>query len=345
MKKPSKLKKGDLIAVVALSWGGHDHFPHIVDLGIRRLEDEFGFKVKRGNTLSLTDAELHASPEKRAEDLHNQFLDPAVKGIISIIGGSDGVRVLPHLNKDIFIKNPKFFMGYSDTSVFNIFLNQLGLVTFNGPSVMAGFAESHSLESDFIEHVDSFLFGEWETFSYVPFKRYVNNYLSWADPENLTKKNTGYIDNVEKFNFVQGDGIVQGTLFGGCIEVLEFLKGTTFWPDANFWNDKILFFETSEDVPSPKYIEYWLRNYGIQGVFDKINGLMFGRPKGFSDDEKIELKETILKVLKEFNKADLPLIINVDFGHTDPQIILPLGALAEIDFGTSSLKLLESPFK
>lgn len=59
-------------------------------------------------------------------------------------------------------------------------------------------------------------------------------------------------------------GSIQGQLFGGCIEVLELMKGTDFWPDKNFWNGKILFFETSEEKPSVDRVRYMLRNYGIQ---------------------------------------------------------------------------------
>jgi len=68
----------------------------------------------------------------------------------------------------------------------------------------------------------------------------------------------------------------EGVLWGGCIEVLEMMKGTRYWPRS--WADKILFRESSEDVPTPTAVSYWLRNYGIQGVFSQIRALLVARP-------------------------------------------------------------------
>ena len=35
------------------------------------------------------------------------------------------------------------------------------------------------------------------------------------------------------YELSQGKDIVQGRLIGGCIEVLEFAKGTVLWPEEN----------------------------------------------------------------------------------------------------------------
>jgi muramoyltetrapeptide carboxypeptidase LdcA involved in peptidoglycan recycling len=50
-------------------------------------------------------------------------------------------------------------------------------------------------------------------------------------------------------------------------------------------------------------------------------------------------------VTKEFNCKTLPIITNMDFGHTDPQWILPLGIEAEIDCIQKTFKLREKVFK
>ena len=136
---------------------------------------------------------------------------------------------------------------------------------------------------------------------------------------------------------------MSGKLFGGCIEVLEFIKSTAFYPQDNFWDSRILFFETSEDKPSISSIKYMLRNYGAQGVFDKVNAIVFGRARDYSNEEKRELDEMIVEVVSvEFGKSDLPIVTNAEFGHTDPQIVLPLGVEVEIDLTNSKLRLTES---
>lgn len=341
MIKPKKLKKGDTIAVVALSWGGHEIFPHVVNKGIKRLE-ELGFKIKKGDTLNYSNEDLYNNPKLRAEDLHKQLLDKEINGIITLIGGSESIRVLPFLNKEIIKNNPKFFMGYSDITTYNTYFNQLGLISFNGPTVMAGFAESKKLEDDFVKYINEFLFENWEEFEYKKFNRYTNKYLDWSNSNNLEKENTNYIENNDNWHFIQGNKIVEGQLFGGCIEVLEFMKGTEFWPNKDFWTEKILFFETSEEKPPISNVEYWLRNYGMQGLLDKINGICFGRARDYSQEEKKELEAVILKILKEFNREDLVVVTNMDFGHTDPQFIMPNGIQAQINPEKKSFKLLES---
>ncbi|WP_230192653.1 hypothetical protein [Paenibacillus sp. CECT 9249] len=136
-----------------------------------------------------------------------------------------------------------------------------------------------------------------------------------------------------------------GVIVGGCIEVLEFMKSTAYWPDEAFWNDKVLFFETSEDKPSPMQVGYMLRNYGMQGIFSKIKGVIFGRAKDYSDEEKIELNKIIIDIIKgEFGAEHIPIVVDVDFGHTDPKLILPLGGKIELIPAKNDLILLENPF-
>lgn len=128
----------------------------------------------------------------------------------------------------------------------------------------------------------------------------------------------------------------------GCIDVLEFLKGSRYWPAEDWWQDRILFLDTSEDGPSVEQVRAWLFNYGIQGVFDRVGGLMFGRARGYSDDQKRSLDHIIHNVVvEEFGATNLAIVSNMDFGHTDPQWILPLGVNAELDPNADAFRLLE----
>jgi len=341
MYKPKRLKKGSSIAIISPSWGGPFCYQHIYEKGLERLR-EFGFNIVEYPTAKMDSKKIYENPKLRAEDINRAFKDKNIEGIISTIGGEESIRVLPYLDSNIIKSNPKFFMGYSDITTFNTYFNQLGLVTFNGPSVMAGFAESKKLEDDFVDYINEFLFGEWNEFEYKKFKRYTSKYLAWNEPKNLDKKNSNYILDKENWNFIQGEKLVRGELFGGCIEVLEFMKGTKFWPKKDFWDGKILFFETSENKPTPSQVSWFLRNYGMQGILEKTNGIIFGRARDYSKDEKKDLEKLIIKILKEFNREDLTVVTNVDFGHTDPQLIMPLGIKIQINPKGKSLKLVES---
>ncbi|MBU2566736.1 LD-carboxypeptidase [Patescibacteria group bacterium] len=340
--KPKKLQPGDTVAIVSPSWGGPSMFPHIYKNGLKALE-ELGLKVKEYPSAQKDADFLEDNPEFRANDINYAFLDSDVKAIIASIGGNDSIRILPFLDIETIKNNPKIIMGYSDTTTLLTYLNQLGLVTLHGPSIMAGLSQYDSLGEDFHNHIKTLLFDNPEIYNYQPYKSYIDGYPDWNNQANTGKVNEA-ADN-SGWNWLQGNSVVQGKLFGGNIEVMEFLKSTKFYPDEDFWNKKIFFLETSEEKPTPDQVKYMLRNYGMQGIFDKISALLIGRPKEYSDTEKKDLDEVVLKIVKhEFGNQNLPIITNMDFGHTDPQWILPLGINAEVDCNKKEFKLTEQIF-
>ncbi len=121
---------------------------------------------------------------------------------------------------------------------------------------------------------------------------------------------------------------------------MEFLKGSQHWPTAEFWTDRVLFLETSQDKPTIDQVRCWLFNYGVQGVFDRVSALLVGRARSYSDQEKAALDAMILEmVVGEFGASGLMIVTNMDFGHTDPQWILPLGVRAELDRDQETFRL------
>jgi len=339
-RKPEKLKRGDTIAIVSPSWGGPSIFPDVYGNGLKVLQ-EWGLKIKEFPTARMDATFTRANPQIRAKDINDAFADPEVKAIFASIGGDDSIRILPFLDKKVIAENPKILIGYSDTSTLHVFANLQGLVTFYGPSIMAGFSQMGSLPENFKSHVREMLFEPKENYDYKSYQEYCDGYPDWMNKENIGKINT--LKPNDGWHWLQGGGKVQGELFGGCIEVLEMLKGTDFWPSRDFWKGKIFFLETSEGKPSIHHIDHVLRNYGMLGVFDQIDGFIFSRARDYSDKEKKALEGKIVSVIAgEFGKPDLPIITNFDVGHTDPQLVIPLGVKAEIDCENKEIKLVES---
>jgi muramoyltetrapeptide carboxypeptidase LdcA involved in peptidoglycan recycling len=134
---------------------------------------------------------------------------------------------------------------------------------------------------------------------------------------------------------------VQGHLIGGCIEVLEMMKGTELWPKLEDFENCILFFKTSEDKPEPSYVECWLQNYGTIGILQKAKGIIFGKP--YDNLYYEEYKNAILKIIREELKLkDLPILYNMNFGHTAPMFTIPYGAMAEINCETEKFSIIEA---
>ncbi|HDR4511769.1 LD-carboxypeptidase [Bacillus anthracis] len=337
--KPKRLQAGDIVATVSPSWGGagDSDIRWRYEQGVKRLEEVFGLTViPMPNSLKGSEF-IYNNPQARAEDLMTAFKDTRVKAIIANIGGEDSIRLLPYIDFNAIRENPKIFMGYSDVTVSHLFCHKAGLSSFYGPAILTDFAENIEMDPYTVEMVNRTLFSNETIGEIQPAHKWTSERLEWIEINKDTRRkmqqNNGY-------ELLQGSTTVQGRLIGGCIEVLEFAKGTELWPERKHWEDSILFFETSEDHPEPSYIKYWLRNYAAQGILQKAKGIIFGKPKDEMYYE--EYKHEILHVMKEYNLGDLPILYNLNFGHTEPKFILPYGAMAEIDCGNGSFSILES---
>ncbi len=337
--KPKMLKAGDKVATISLSWGGAGE-PDLrwrYEQGIDRLQNVFGLEVvAMPNSLKGGDY-LYENPQARAEDLMNAFKDPSIKAIFSNIGGSESIRLLPYIDFDVIRDNPKVFIGYSDSTVTHLFCHKAGVSSFYGPAILTDFAENVEMHAYTVKALKKTLFANEAIGEVKPATEWTSERLEWNIGNKYKKRqmnpNKGY-------ELLQGSGVVKGRLIGGCIEVLEFAKGTSLWPTEEYWRDSILFFETSEELPLPGNLEYWLRNYGTQGILQQAKGIIFGKPQNEKYYE--EYKESIRLIMKELFLENLPILYNLNFGHTEPKFVLPYGAMAEINCENVTFSILDS---
>lgn len=339
MIKPPRPRAGAVAAVVTPSWAGPAAFPQVFEAGLKVLREQFGFTILEFPHTRRDGAYLDAHPEARAADLNAAFADPRVELIVAAIGGSDAVRLLPYLDLELIRANPKPILGYSDATAYLTWLNLNGVVTYYANAVMSGFAQLDAFPQAVAWHRDWF---EGRNPPLEPFPEWTPGYRDWATSANQIQER----NRNEGFTWLQGATPTRGRLWGGCFEVLEMLKGTRYWPSPEFWTGRVLFLETSEEKPLPKQVMYWLRNYGAQGMFDKLSALWIGRAKDYSAAENTELRRVVKGVVaEEWGAASLPIVLDLDFGHTDPRWALPLGIEVLTDPVARRLALLESPFE
>lgn len=216
-----KLNKGDKIAIVSLSSGilGEKFCSHQLELGIKRLKS-FGLEpLFMPNSLKGLKY-IEENPEKRVEDLISAFSNKDIKGIICAIGGIDTYKTVDLiLNNDNYIdiikKNPKFFMGYSDTTTNHLTLYKLGLNTFYGLSFLTDFAELSNKMLPYTKESFLNIFTEKE-FNYSPSKIWYEERKKF-DSSCLGIERVSHIDN-KGFELLNGNPIFEGKLFGGCID-------------------------------------------------------------------------------------------------------------------------------
>ena len=143
------------------------------------------------------------------------------------------------------------------------------------------------------------------------------------------------------YEILQGSGVVEGELLGGCVDVFVMLTGTPLWPSLEQWRGKLMFLETSEEDMAPELLTWILRNLAAQGIFDVVSGILVGKPARRSKYEPY--KEVFRRVVgREAGRPDLPILFNLNIGHADPIGVLPIGVRARLDADAKTLTLLES---
>jgi len=341
MIKPKRLSHGDRVATVSLSWGGPSVFPHRYQIGVQQLQEEFGLHVvEMPNTLKNADW-LARNPKARVEDLMQAFADPTIKAVFSTIGGDDSIRLLQFVDLKVIRDNPKIFMGYSDTTISHLMCYKAGLVSFYGPSVMAEFAENVGMFPYMVQSLRQMIFSSNVVGEVKPnTEGWTVEFLEWGNPENQNRRRK--LNPSTGWKWLQGSGIQRGHLMGGCLEVFDWTRGTDIFPAQ--WQDAILFLETSEEAPPPDEVARTLRLFAAMGILHQLSGILFARPGGNVPLEKFEeYDQAILRIVREEEKlTELPIITNMDFGHTSPMFVLPYGLQAEIDCDKQRFSIVEN---
>jgi len=304
--KPKALKLGDTIGIIAPASPTTDE--RVIKAQERLIQ--MGFKVKMGKSPYERYGYLSGTDVVRAEDINTMFKDKEVDGIICIRGGYGTPRILQLLDYQAIKDNPKIFVGYSDITALHIAFTQIaGLVTYHGPMVA----------SDMI--------GDFSDFSKDNLFRAIMN----TEPMGKISNPEG-----EEITTING-GIAEGTIIGGNLSLIADTIGTPYEIDVK---GKILFIE--EVGEEPYNIDRMLNQLRLSGKLQEANGIILG---DFNDceskkhDENLTLEQVINDQIKPIGK---PTIYNLQAGHCNPMVTLPLGVKARLDADKKELIILES---
>jgi muramoyltetrapeptide carboxypeptidase LdcA involved in peptidoglycan recycling len=306
-------------------------FPHRVERGSAYLESLGLVPVMMPNA-ALVDGWTAGSPQQRVADIHDAFRDDSIAAVLCGIGGNHSNQLLPFIDYDLIAAHPKVFQGYSDVTILHWALaKHARLRTFYGPALCSELAEFPEV----FPYTDRWLRAAWfdeRPLDFEPAPEWTDEFLDWEERADLerprrTSPGEGWVAIRE--------GVAEGPLFGGCLETICWhLKGSTEWLDLN---GSILLLETSEEGPSPEHVDAYLTDLENLGVFEAIAGLLIGRPAAYSAQD-VEVLWQVVE--KRTTAAGIPVLANVDAGHTDPMLTLPLGATARLDAGERSLSAL-----
>jgi muramoyltetrapeptide carboxypeptidase LdcA involved in peptidoglycan recycling len=320
---PPKLKRGDEVVVIApaQSLALPLISEEIKQIAIKRFE-KLGLRIRFGKHVNEIDEFNSSSIESRIDDLHEAFGDDSIKCIISAIGGFNSNQLLRYLDYKLIKQHPKVLCGFSDiTALANAIYAKTGLVTYIGPHFIS-FGEKKGFKYT-LEYFKKCLFSS-EPFEIKPSKK-------WSDDKWMkNQKNRKFYSNEGYWIINEGEAI--GRIIGGNLSTLNLLQGTEFMPSLN---GKIIFLEDDE-LSTPQIFDRDLQSLIHQPEFRKVKGLVIGRFQLKSKMTKY-LLEKIIKTKKELNR--IPVIANVDFGHTTPLITFPIGGKVRMLARSNRIKL------
>lgn len=256
---PDKLKKGDIIGVVAPS-------NPIVGDNIEEIKkakeiiEADGFRVKFSENLFSNTNIYSGAAKEKAEDINNMFADKDVKMIWCAKGGNNSNSTFEYLDFDIIKNNPKIICGYSDiTSITNIITEKTGLVTFSSTN----FKTIATDETDY------------------SYKHALNRFVQGS---------LGFGQN--DFKIIK-NGEAEGKLIGGNLSLIRGLVCGKYKVD---FTDKILFIEELGYETDPAMVSNNLYYMKQNGVFDKIKGLWIGN---YEHESGIALEKIVLDCIEE----------------------------------------------
>ena len=255
---PEKLKKGDLIGVVAPS-------NPIIGDNIEEIQkakeiiENLGFKVKFATNLFSNTNKYSASAREKAQDINEMFRDSNVKMIWCAKGGENSNSIFEYLDFNLIKQNPKIICGYSDiTSLTNIITERTGLITYSSTN----FKTIATDETDYsLKQVLS---------------RFVDGSLQLGEP-------TDYI--------IIQKGICEGKLVGGNLSLTRALSVGNYNID---FTDKILFLEELGFETEPALVSNYLYYMKQNNIFKKVKGIWLGN---YTHESQITLEQILLDTI------------------------------------------------
>jgi muramoyltetrapeptide carboxypeptidase len=286
LARPAPLHKGDTIGVVAPSYAP---YPAWLSRGVRAME-EAGYRIILESEVERERRFHQREDERRAENLMKMWSNPDVKAVIAATGGYGAVRVIPYLDADVFRRNPKAFVGYSDITALHLWLMRRSQIrVFHGPTLD-----------------DLFPGGNDPTVASL--------LAALTEPRPQASLGGQTVRPVRP-------GRATGRLTGGNLSLVQQTIGTPYEIDTK---GAILFLEETRDPMS--VVDERLVHLRSAGLLRDVRGIVFGH-LSIDRCEEDEFEDFLLDLLPDF---DGPILMDFPAGHEAPNLTLPLGTEVEL---------------
>lgn len=301
MLHPPYLQAGDTVGIISTSNFTEQAY-------IDRLQEILkGWKLSPllGKTIGAREGSFAGPDALRKKDLEDMLNNGAVKAIFETTGGYGISRIIDQVDFNGFKYEPKWVVGYSDTTYLHTHLQGM----LNVASIQATMAAD--MEEEYYE-------ASWESLRKALFGEELH-YTVPAHPLNRTGKATA-------------------NLVGGTVSILCNAKGT--FSDVNT-NGKILFIEEVDEHHFR--LDSYMTSLKNAGKFEYVKGLVVGKLTNIKEDTPPFGKSPEEIVRSCVEDYDFPICFGFPAGHGGENLALVFGGMAglEVTKKGSRLRFLE----
>ena len=286
LSRPAPLVKGDAIGIVAPSYAPQQGW---LMRGVKAMTDA-GYRVVLDREVDRFRRFQQRDNQPRAASLMAMWGNPDIKAVITATGGYGAVRLLPYLDPDVFRRNPKAFVGYSDITALHLWLmRRAQLRVFHGPTLD-----------------DLSPGGSDPTF--------LSLLSALTNPRPALKLGCDCARAVRP-------GAATGRLTGGNLSLVQQTVGTPYEIDTK---DAILFLEETRDPMS--VVDERLLHLRAAGLLRHVRGIVFGQ-LSLDRSEEDEFEDFLLDLVSDL---EVPILMDFPAGHEVPNLTLPFGTEVEL---------------
>lgn len=283
--RPDFLKQGDTIAIISPSYVTSDEN---IEKGMDVIRS-WGFVPVKAPNINKAYLERYAGTvDERASDIEWAYNNPQVKAIMCTRGGYGAIQLLGVLPSDIYVRHPKWLIGYSD------------ITTLLSASVTAGSMCIHG----------------------TMLTSFVGTNGTHDDDKQLVELLQGNIPQYDwQTDYDNKPGTAQGTLVGGNLCTIAPIIGTAF--DFTSRGDIILFIE--EIGENARNIDRILYSLKVHGALSRVKGIITGDFYQNGDEFQIGNIEDMIRKYT-YGDVDIPIAHGFHAGHAGVNYPLIEGA-------------------
>jgi len=294
---PPFLEKGSVVRLVSPA-GVIDS--ELVE-GAQKCLQNWGLIVRIGKYATTCHGRFAGTVEQRLFDLQEALDDTECKAIFFTRGGYGTIQLIDKLNWDIFLKHPKWLIGYSDITMLHAILQKEGIASIHGGMAKV-LAESLKSEQEHIQILQQILFGTLPTYN--------------CGAHALNRL-----------------GVAEGPLCGGNLSILYSLRGTPY----DYIPEKSIFF--IEDIGEKPYVvDRMMHNLKLGGILSRISGLIVGNFSDYEEDPLFgkTLREIISDAVSEYT---YPVCFDFPVGHDRRNLPLICGSKVRLEVSNEIARL------